>query len=95
MKSKHRVRVAVAGGRQDIPQQYAGTIGGQNLNFATLNTEIKSTKNKGHPLAPPDFITNSRFGITWRLGFGLADPSQPEEWLDHQASDILPLTFDK
>ena len=39
-------------------------------------------------------VTNSVQGITWRLGFGIDDPTQPEEWQDHPADVNLPLTAD-
>ncbi|KAJ7217955.1 hypothetical protein GGX14DRAFT_439051 [Mycena pura] len=91
--SKHEgVKTAVFGGHQDTPQQYCGVVGGQSTNFAEIDTEIKSTHLKNHSLAPPDFETNSVMGITWRLGFGLDDPKEPEEWQNHPATFNLPLT---
>ncbi|CAK5281740.1 unnamed protein product [Mycena citricolor] len=38
-------------------------------------------------------VTNSYMGITWRLGFGIDDETQPEEWQDHPADYNLPLTL--
>ncbi|KAJ7680424.1 hypothetical protein DFH06DRAFT_1265431 [Mycena polygramma] len=57
------VKTVVIGGHQDVPQQYCGVVGGQSTHFAEIDTEIK---------------TNSVLGITWRLGFGLNDPKEPE-----------------
>jgi len=37
-------------------------------------------------------LINGIQGITWRLGFGLTDPTQPEEWQDHPADLNLPLS---
>jgi len=84
----------VIGGHKDTPQQYCGVVGGQSTHFAEIDTEIKSTYLKNHTLAPPDFKTNSVLGITWRLGFGIDDPEEPEEWQDHPANFNLPLTMD-
>ncbi|KAJ2933708.1 hypothetical protein H1R20_g3345, partial [Candolleomyces eurysporus] len=47
-------RTVVLGGKQDVAQQYCGGIGGQISNFRIMDTEIKTTKLKGHALAPPD-----------------------------------------
>ncbi|KAH8114000.1 hypothetical protein DFH11DRAFT_1509631 [Phellopilus nigrolimitatus] len=37
-------------------------------------------------------LTNSMQGITWRLGFGIVDTQQPEEWQNRPASVNFPLT---
>jgi len=92
MNKLEGTKTVVFGGRDTVKQQYCGTVGGQSTNFATINSEIKSTKLQGHPLAPPDFLTNSVVGITWRLGFGIWKPDQPEEWQDHPANVRLALT---
>ncbi|RXW18907.1 hypothetical protein EST38_g6941, partial [Candolleomyces aberdarensis] len=47
-------RTVVLGGKQDVAQQYCGTVGGQVQDFRNLDIEIKTTKLKGHALAPPD-----------------------------------------
>ena len=82
----------VVGGKSDVQQQYCGIVGGQSTNFAVIDEEIKSTNLKGHALAPPDFLTNSLQGITWRLGYGIWDDSKFEEWQDHPADINLPVT---
>ncbi|KIY66871.1 hypothetical protein CYLTODRAFT_423021 [Cylindrobasidium torrendii FP15055 ss-10] len=85
MAKIHGVRTVVVGGYQDTFQHYAGVVGGQSTDFSTIDTEIKSTGLKNHTLAPPDFMTHSVQGITWRLGYGIWDPTEPEEWQDHTA----------
>ncbi|KAF9647657.1 hypothetical protein BDM02DRAFT_3097792 [Thelephora ganbajun] len=92
MNKLEGTKAVVFGGRNTVKQQYCGTVGGQSTNFATINSEIKSAKLKGHSLSPPDFLTNSVVGITWRLGFGIWNPEQPEEWEDHPANVHLDLT---
>lgn len=94
MAKKEGVRVAVLGGQQFTSQQYTGTVGGQSTSFTVIDSEIKSTKLKNDSAAPPDFIGNSYQGITWRLGFGVTDPEQPEEWQDHKADENIELTVD-
>ncbi|PVF94674.1 hypothetical protein CPB86DRAFT_800281 [Serendipita vermifera] len=94
MQKKEGAKVAVVGGRQSVPQQYTGTVGGQSTSFAAIDSEIKTTHLKNHPLAPPDFIGSSYQGITWRLGFGIDNPLEPEEWQNHEADFNLPLTLE-
>jgi len=92
MSKLEGAKTVVFGGRNTVRQQYCGTVGGQSSNFATINSDIKSTKLKGHPLSPPDLLTNSVLGVTWRLGFGIWNPEEPEEWQDHLANVRLALT---
>jgi hypothetical protein len=93
MAKEEGVKTAVLGGQQFTPQQYAGTVGGQSTSFTVIDSEVKSTKHKNDPAAPPDFIGNNYQGLTWRLGYGIWDPSQPEEWQDHQADYSVELTL--
>lgn len=85
-------KTVVFGGRNSVKQQYCGTIGGQSSDFPTINSEIKTTKLSNHPLAPPDLLTNSVVGITWRLALGAWNPDEPEEWQDHPVDVRLGLT---
>ncbi|KAF8622711.1 hypothetical protein AX15_006802 [Amanita polypyramis BW_CC] len=94
MAKEDGVRTVVVGGRRDVPQHYCGTVGGQSTGFSSIDTEIKTMKLKNHSLAPPNFLTNSVQGITWRLGFGIDKPHEPEEWQDHTADFTFPLTKD-
>ncbi|EEB98413.1 hypothetical protein MPER_02081, partial [Moniliophthora perniciosa FA553] len=84
----------VLGGKEDVKQEYCGTVGGQSTDFSTIDTEIKTAHLKDDPAAPPDLLVNGVQGITWRLGFGLNDKEAPEEWQDHPANINLPLTAD-
>ncbi|CDO71106.1 hypothetical protein BN946_scf184844.g110 [Trametes cinnabarina] len=92
MAKEEGAKTVVYGGKSDVQQQYCGTVGGQSTDFSEIDTEVKTTHLKNNTLAPPDFLTNSVQGITWRLGFGIQDPSQPEEWQNHPADVNLPLT---
>ncbi|EJF59301.1 hypothetical protein DICSQDRAFT_156307 [Dichomitus squalens LYAD-421 SS1] len=87
-------KTVVYGGKRDVPQQYCGTVGGQSTDFSTIDSEVKTTHLKNNSLAPPDFLTNSVQGITWRLGFGIDNKNEPEEWQNHPADVNLALTAD-
>jgi hypothetical protein len=41
MAKEDGVRTVVVGGKNDIPQQYCGTVGGQSTGFTMIDTEIK------------------------------------------------------
>jgi len=41
MAKKEGSKTIVIGGKDDIPQHYAGTVGGQTLNFAQLDSAIQ------------------------------------------------------
>ncbi|OSD05135.1 hypothetical protein PYCCODRAFT_1432889 [Trametes coccinea BRFM310] len=92
MAKEEGAKTVVYGGKEDVQQQYCGTVGGQSTDYSTIDTQVKTTHLKNNTLAPPDFLSNSVQGLTWRLGFGIQDPSQPEEWQNHPADVNLPLT---
>ncbi|KAF8960420.1 hypothetical protein BDZ97DRAFT_1307262 [Flammula alnicola] len=94
MSKEEGAKTVVIGGKQDVQQQYCGTVGGQSTDFSTIDTEVKSTNLKSNSLAPPDLLVNGVQGITWRLGFGVVDPTQPEEWQPRPATLNLPITSD-
>jgi hypothetical protein len=80
MAKRSGARTVVLGGRPGVRQAYCGVVGGQSTGFGTIDSEIKTAGLKGDPAAPPDLLTNAVQGITWRLGFGIVSPDEPEEW---------------
>ncbi|KAJ8073817.1 hypothetical protein PM082_012095 [Marasmius tenuissimus] len=92
MAKLENVKVVSIGGKLGVPQQYAGTVGGQSLDFSAIDSDIKTAGLKNDPLAPPDFIINSYQGITWRLAQGAINKDEPEEWQSREASENYQLT---
>ncbi|KAF8888526.1 hypothetical protein BD779DRAFT_1439887 [Infundibulicybe gibba] len=92
MAKEEGVKTVVIGGKKGVQQEYCGTVGGQSTDYSTMDTEIKTTHLKNNTLAPPDLLVNGVQGITWRLGFGIDDPEQPEEWQNRPADLNLPLS---
>ena len=41
MSKLEGVKTVVVGGKQDVPQQYCGIVGGQSTDFSTIDTQIK------------------------------------------------------
>ncbi|KAG7448573.1 uncharacterized protein BT62DRAFT_889155 [Guyanagaster necrorhizus] len=87
-------KTVVVGGKNDVDQKFCGVVGGQSTDFSTIDSEIKTTGLKSNSRAPPDLLVNGVQGITWRLGYGIWNPSEPEEWQDRPADYNLPLTLD-
>jgi hypothetical protein len=85
MRTKYKVKTVVVGGKPGTTQQYCGVVGGQSLNFASIDSDVKTAGLKSDPLAPPDFITDSYQGITWKLGYSILDPNTFEEFKSHPA----------
>ncbi|KAJ6503566.1 hypothetical protein C8R45DRAFT_1060385 [Mycena sanguinolenta] len=94
MAKEEGVKTVVVGGKNDVQQEYCGTVGGQSADFSSMDTEIKTAQLKNSPLAPPDLLVNGIQGVNWRLSFGVDDPTQPEAWQNHPADLNLPLTPD-
>jgi len=41
MAKKEGSKTVFLGGKKDVRQQYCGTVGGQSVDFAVIDTEIK------------------------------------------------------
>ena len=41
MSKLEGVRTVVVGGKNDVPQDYCGTVGGQKLSFTDIDSQIK------------------------------------------------------
>lgn len=41
MSQEEGSKTVVLGGRNDVQQQYCGTVGGQSTDFSTIDTEVK------------------------------------------------------
>ena len=54
MAKQEGAKTVVYGGKKDVEQQYCGVVGGQSSDFTEMDSELKTTGLKGHPLAPPD-----------------------------------------
>ena len=95
MSVHYGTKSVVVGGKPLTKQQYCGTVGGQSTNYVTMDTQVKSTKLKSDPLSPPDLLSATSFGITWRLGYSIRQPTEFEEWVDHPATYSYTPTAEK
>ncbi|KAI0267484.1 hypothetical protein BC834DRAFT_982168 [Gloeopeniophorella convolvens] len=68
MFERHNTKIAVFGGNPHQSIQYKGMAGNQVLEFADLDSEVKTAGLKDDPLAPPDLLVNSNMRHNWRAG---------------------------
>ncbi len=43
MAKEEGAKMVVLGGKQDVQQEYCGTVGGQSTDFSTVDTSVKVT----------------------------------------------------
>ena len=48
MSKEESALTVVVGGKQDVQQQYCGTVGGQSTDFSTIDTEVKVSTLRHH-----------------------------------------------
>lgn len=77
LHEKHGVRMAVFGSKPGQPAEYKGMAGNQVLEWADLDTEIKSVQLNNDKSAPPDLIVGGNFRVNWRTAWSYLDESKP------------------
>ncbi|KAI9438205.1 hypothetical protein H4582DRAFT_2148664 [Lactarius indigo] len=66
MFERHQTKIAVFGGNPSQSIQFKGMAGNQVLEWAELDTEIKTAGLKNDPLAPPDLLVSGNMALNWR-----------------------------
>ncbi|GJJ13364.1 hypothetical protein Clacol_007616 [Clathrus columnatus] len=84
----------VFGGKPGEQLQYKGMAGNQVLEWADLDTEIKTGHVKNDPLAPPDLIINANMRVNWRIAYSFFDESKPIAYVSEPASIQFPYTLE-
>ncbi|KAI0052380.1 hypothetical protein FA95DRAFT_1392982 [Auriscalpium vulgare] len=77
MNEKHNTRSAVFGGKPGEQVQFKGMAGNQVLEWADLDSEIKTAGVKNDPLAPPDLLVDGNMRVNWRTAWSFFDESKP------------------
>ncbi|KAF8153237.1 hypothetical protein B0H34DRAFT_97367 [Crassisporium funariophilum] len=77
MKERHNTKIAIFGGKPGEQMEYKGMAGNQVLEWADLDTEIKSVGLKDDPLAPPDLLVDANFRHNWRTAWSFFDETKP------------------
>jgi len=73
MYERHNTTIVNFGGKLNESMQYKGMAGAQVLEWADIDTEIKTTGVKNDTLVPPDLLVNANFRHNWRAAYSWRD----------------------
>ncbi|KAG7095916.1 hypothetical protein E1B28_006600 [Marasmius oreades] len=77
MNERLATKIAVFGGRPGQNIEFKGMAGNQVLEWADLDSEIKTAGLKDDPLAPPDLLVSANFRHNWRTAWSFFDENKP------------------
>ncbi|KAN0139275.1 hypothetical protein V8E53_002776 [Lactarius tabidus] len=92
MFERHQTKIVVFGGHPSQPIQYKGMAGNQVMEWADLDTEIKTAGLKDDPLAPPDLLVQGDMRHNWRTAYSLLDESVPIAYFSEHPQYRFPYT---
>ncbi|KAH8986936.1 hypothetical protein EDB86DRAFT_2206928 [Lactarius hatsudake] len=92
MFERHQTKTAIFGGNPLQSIQYKGMAGNQVLEWADLDTEIKTAGLKNDPLAPPDLLVNGNMRHNWRSAYSFLDEKLPIAYVSEQPQFRFPYT---
>ncbi|CAE7176849.1 unnamed protein product [Rhizoctonia solani] len=76
------------------PMNFNGLAGNQVLEWANLDSEIKTAGLKNDPLAPPDLLVNGNIRINWRYAWSWKSKNTPLAFFVERASIRLAYTHE-
>ncbi|KZV63402.1 hypothetical protein PENSPDRAFT_211766 [Peniophora sp. CONT] len=85
MYERHDTKFAIFGGKPGQSIQIKGMAGNQVLEWADLDTEIKTAELGNDPLIPPDLLVDGDMRVNWRTAWAWSDPSKPIAYVDESA----------
>ncbi|KAF8684051.1 peptidase S41 family protein [Rhizoctonia solani] len=88
------IKVATFGGNPGAAMNFNGMAGNQVLEWADLDSEIKTAGLKNDSLAPPDLLINSNYRVNWRYAYSWQNKSQPLAFHVERAQYRVPYTAD-
>ncbi|KAH8990803.1 hypothetical protein EDB92DRAFT_1946330 [Lactarius akahatsu] len=94
MFERHQTKIAVFGGRVKLTFAFAGMAGNQVLEWADLDTEIKTAGLKNDPLAPPDLLVNGNMRHNWRSAYSFLNEKLPIAYVSEQPRFRFPYTVE-
>ncbi|KAF8525560.1 hypothetical protein BU17DRAFT_41653 [Hysterangium stoloniferum] len=77
MQEKLKIKNVVFGGKPGQQIEYKGMAGNQVLEWADLDSEIKTAGLKNDPLAPPDLIVDGDMRVNWRTAYSFEHADVP------------------
>lgn len=94
MNERHSTKIAVFGGKPSEKMEFKGMAGNQVLEWADLDTEIKTAGMKSDPLAPPDLLVSGNFRHNWRTAWSFFDENTPIAYVSELPRFRFPYTRD-
>ncbi|KZS88924.1 hypothetical protein SISNIDRAFT_489768 [Sistotremastrum niveocremeum HHB9708] len=94
MVERHGTKAAVFGGKPGEQVEYKGMAGNQVLEWADLDSEVKTAHLKSDPLAAPDLVINGNFRHNWRIAWSFLDESRPIAYVSEPAKFRFAYTKD-
>ncbi|KAI0053221.1 hypothetical protein FA95DRAFT_941421 [Auriscalpium vulgare] len=77
MNERHNTKIAIFGGKPGEQVQFKGMAGNQVLEWADLDSEIKTSGLKNDPLAPPDLLVDGNMRVNWRTAWSFFNEFEP------------------
>ncbi|KAH8986955.1 hypothetical protein EDB86DRAFT_2211251 [Lactarius hatsudake] len=94
MRERHNTTIAVFGGRPGQSIEFKGMAGNQVLEWADLDSEIKTAGLKNDPLAPPDLLVSADMRHNWRTAYSYFDEATPIAYYSEPPTLRFPYTAD-
>ncbi|EJD02041.1 uncharacterized protein FOMMEDRAFT_141224 [Fomitiporia mediterranea MF3/22] len=94
MNERHDTTIAVFGGKPGETMEFKGMAGNQVLEWADIDTEIKTANLKDDPLAPPDLLIDGDFRHNWRTAWSFLDENVPIAYKSELPKLRFPYTKD-
>ncbi|KAJ8083189.1 hypothetical protein PM082_009058 [Marasmius tenuissimus] len=94
MNERLETKIAVFGGRPGQSIEFKGMAGNQVLEWADLDTEIKTAGLKNDPLAPPDLLVSANMRHNWRTAWSWLDENKPIAYLSEPPKFRFAYTHD-
>ncbi|KAK0460733.1 uncharacterized protein EV420DRAFT_1641267 [Desarmillaria tabescens] len=94
MNEHFHTKNAVFGGKPGENVEFKGMAGNQVLEWADLDSEIKTADLENDPLAPPDLLVSGNFRVNWRTAWSFFDENTPIAYVSELPRFRFPYTFD-
>ncbi|KAJ4491905.1 hypothetical protein C8J55DRAFT_502397 [Lentinula edodes] len=94
MNERLQTKIAVFGGKPGENVEFKGMAGNQVLEWADIDTEIKTAGLKDDPLAPPDLLVSGDFRHNWRTAWSWLNESIPIAFLSELPKLRFPFTLE-
>jgi len=92
MVERHNVTTVMFGAKPGEQMEYKGMAGNQVLEWADLDSEVKTAQLKNDSLAAPDLLINGNLRHNWRIAYSFLKPDLPIAYVSEPANLRFPYT---